>query len=120
MRCWRNIGLALVSGDMFFETICSCVMNCDAVIRTIITDATTITCHGWKLLFQALMKVSLRGAPRNSAFENDSASAGVSTPTPPRSAWIEASFSTENRPKKIGICSSSGRHDESGLVPVFL
>ncbi len=46
MRCWRNIGLALVSGDMFFETICSCVMNCDAVISTIMTDATTMVCHG--------------------------------------------------------------------------
>ena len=32
----RNIGLAFISGDMFFDMICSCVMNCDAVMSTTI------------------------------------------------------------------------------------
>ena len=43
MRCWRYIGLAFISGDWFFDMICSCVMNCDAVMMTTITTAMTTT-----------------------------------------------------------------------------
>ncbi len=116
------MGLALVSGDMFFETICSCVMNCEAVISTIIVSAMSITerLNGWPAVmwFHSPMKVDFRGAPKNSAFAKEFASCCVNRPTPALSCC--ASFSTENRPKKIGICSRRGRHDERGLVPVRL
>ena len=38
----------------------------------------------------------------------------------PASACFVTSFSTLNSAKKIGICTSSGRHPETGLVPCFL
>src|SRR5699024_5790013 len=35
-------------------------------------------------------------------------------------AMSERPFSTRKSEKKIGICSSRGRHEENGLVPDFL
>ena len=43
IRCWRYIGLAFISGDRFFDMICSWVMNCEAVITTTMTAAMTTT-----------------------------------------------------------------------------
>ena len=111
--CWRYIGDSLVSGDMFLATSCSCVTNCDAVITTIMKPAMTRTSHP-----EAFVKVSCRGAPKSDALPNDAARSFVSRPMPV--LLICASCSTEYSEKKIGICSSSGRQELSGLVPVSL
>src|SRR5665647_2069493 len=124
MRCCLNIGLALVSGDMFLETICSCVTNWDAVIRTtivaamIMTDTLTDESPAISLVHWDANE-SCRGASPNRVAEPKLfARTRFSGPTPALACW--ASLSTENRAKKMGICSNRGRQELSGFVPVRL
>src|SRR5699024_7919881 len=59
--------------------------------------------------------------PRRVEFEALRASSVVSGPQgSPAAASGSLLYSTRNRPKKIGICSSIGRHEENGLAPASL
>ena len=62
------------------------------------------------------MNVSEIRAPKMVAFCSEDTRSGLTTIQCPSARPFEASFSTQNRARKIGICRSSGRHDESGLA----
>ena len=75
MRCWRYIGLAFISGDWFFDMICSWVMNCDAVMMTTITTAMTTTTTSTGSFASARLDAVVQGAmPNSDALPNCSAS----------------------------------------------
>ncbi|MDI2020681.1 hypothetical protein PJL18_01190 [Paenarthrobacter nicotinovorans] len=115
-------GLAMASSDMFLAMICFWVMNCEAVMATIITMLRT---HTATALFPPLgspcSSEADSGAPKMLDESNWTTCSWLMAPTPwPCLAFVEIPDNTWNRAKKNGIWINIGRQAEKGLVPCFL